>query len=334
MSKAGCQNSECTVAQTGLCLLNNQPDECPNRLSGSEMAFDADVDSTPDEKVLSSLEDTPRFPPSTVMGMDDVRNVMGKEYYSIVGLLGPPNSGKTACLVSLYLLLSHNRFDGFTFADSKSLVALDELSRGARRWQDGMPEQMTAHTGHGDGRYAGFVHFKLVRNSDSARLNLLVPDLPGEWTNNLIDSNRTERLTFLRAADAIWVMVNGETLIDKTQRLGMIHRTNLLVDRIAELFCPDIPTVHLVVSHADMGTPNKKSLQKLQDNALQLGIDMPISHISSFSKSRGVPAGMGISDLIAKTVVVPSCDNEFWPGKLARALGSRNSLRVNLEGIS
>ena len=77
------------------------------------------------------------------------RALMGKEYCRIIGLLGMPGSGKTSCLVSLYLLLAHGNVGDFTFADSKSLTALDELSRGARNWDGGMPEQMTGHTEKG-----------------------------------------------------------------------------------------------------------------------------------------------------------------------------------------
>ena len=214
MSESGCLNNECTVGQTGICLLNNQPDKCPNRVSGHGAAIGGDASLTHDEPVLVAPEDTPRFPPSDVLGMDEVRALMGKEYCHIIGLLGAPASGKTACLVSLYLLLAHNSVDGFTFADSRSLMALDELSRGARTWCGGMPEQMTVHTELKGGRSAGLLHFKLIRKSDYARLHLLIPDLPGEWSTSLIENNRTARLSFLRAADAIWVMVDGQTLIE------------------------------------------------------------------------------------------------------------------------
>ena len=140
-------------------------------------------------------------------------------------------------------------------------MALDELSRGARSWHGAMPEQMTAHTELKDDRSAGFLHFKLNRKSDCTRLHLLIPDLPGEWSTDLIDNNRKDRVRFLRAADVIWVMINGQTLIKKDQRPDTLHRTSLLIDRIAEFFSPDIPTVRLVVTHMDLGKPGQESLQ-------------------------------------------------------------------------
>ena len=331
MSDTGCTNTECTVSQTGLCVLNNRPEECPHRASGHEADHVVDGGLTRDDPVLVAPESIPRFPPSAVLGLDDVRALMGKEYCRIIGLLGAPNSGKTSCLVSLYLLLAHSNVGDFTFADSKSLTALDELSRGARSWDGGMPEQMTGHTEKGDGRSPGLLHFKLVRQSDCARLHLFIPDLPGEWSTDLINNNRTDRLRFLRAADAIWVMVDGRTLREKGQRLGAIHRASVLIDRIAALCVPDIPAVRLVVTRLDLGKPLDNTLQELHRHAAQHGIDLSVNNIASFSKTAGIVAGAGIADLIAQTVAGPIAHGVFWPHGLEAAYGSRNALRVPVE---
>ena len=333
MSEAGCTNNECTFAQTGICLLDHRPDECPHRLSGHEVALDGDASPTHGDPVLAPLEDGSRFPPSAILGMDKVRALMGKECCRLIGLLGDPDSGKTACLVSLYLLLAHDSLGGFTFADSKSLMTLDELSRGARRWIGAMPEQMTAHTELGDGRSAGFLHFKLMSRSDRARLHLLIPDLPGEWTTSLIDNNRTDRLSFLQAADTIWVMVDGRTLTGKARRQGAIHRASMLIDRLAELLSPDIPAMRLVVTRFDLEKPVEKTVQQLRDHAARRGISLSVSHIASFSETEDVIPGTGIADLIAQTVAVPFADGDFWPDAPEAAFGSRHALRVSAGGI-
>ena len=329
MSEDGCRNAECTYAETGICLLDKDPDECSYRVNGAERVSEGDGGESGDPETADTQEGEARFPSSNALGMHDVRTIMGRECCRIVGLLGVPDSGKTACLVSLYLLLSHNRIPEYSFADSRSLVALDELARGARRWQDGIPEQMTVHTERRDDRFPGFVHFKLRRRADGGRVNLIVPDLPGEWTNSLIDRNRTDRLSFLAGADTIWVMVNGQMLIAKKHRLGTIHRTNLIVDRIAELCGPEIPPVRLVVSRADLGEPEEGSLRELQDNADRHGIALSISAISSFSTSQEVLPGAGIAELVAETVEAGSLDIEFWPEGAGGSPGSRNALRIS-----
>jgi len=332
MSDNSCRNSECTVAQTGICLLNNAPDECPNRMLGSEAKGGLDPSGMLGEPVLAAPKDTPRFPPSAALGVEDVRAIMGGSYGRIIGVLGAPDSGKTACLVSLYLLLAHDRVDGLTFADSKSLMAFDELSRGARRWRGATPEQMTAHTELGDDRSAGFLHLKLLRQSDGTRLNLFIPDLPGEWSTSLIDSNRADRLEFLRGAYAIWIMVDGRSLADRLQRRSAIHRASLLIDRIVALCVPAIPTVRLVITRFDQGQPGEATLQELRDHASQLGVDLAISNIASFSESADIPAGTGIADLVTQTLARPCYDDEFWPAGPIAMPGSRYALRVPMGG--
>ena len=79
MSDTGCLNTECTVTETGLCVLNNRPEECPHRVSNHEMDRVGDAGPTHDDPVLVAPESIPRFPPSAVLGLDDVRALMGKE---------------------------------------------------------------------------------------------------------------------------------------------------------------------------------------------------------------------------------------------------------------
>ena len=153
MNDIECTNEECTVGDTGTCIMNYSLDDCPHRASEDE---DPGIDgvATSGASVLPTPTALPRFSPSVALGMNQVRKLMRKEYCHVVGLLGEPDSGKTACLVGIYLLLAKNRLCGFHFTDSRSLVALDELSRGARSWEGGMPDQITAHTERADGRSA------------------------------------------------------------------------------------------------------------------------------------------------------------------------------------
>ena len=309
MNEARCTNSDCTFAQTGICVLNNDADECPNLISEQE-------EETSDD---TSLTHADPFPRSDVLGLDDVRTLMRNEYCRVVGLLGVPDSGKTACLVSFYLMLSRNEVKGFSFADSKSLMALDELSRGARRWPSAAPDQMTAHTRLADGRSPGFLHFKLMRKPDCIRQHLVITDLPGEWSTDLIEKNRTDRLSFLRAADVLWLMVDGQSLANREKRHGATYRTSLLIDRLADLLSPDIPAMRLVVSRLDLGKPPDDTLQQLRDRAARHNIELSVSHIASFSKSKETSAGEGIDELIAHTVSTPVADDDFWPGALETA---------------
>jgi hypothetical protein len=224
----GCRYEGCTVAVTGSCALEkDDPATCPNRI-GIEDVANATVTSDVEEDggalgapVLASPVEIPSFPPSTTLGPEVIEEMMASGYVTVVGILGDPGSGKTACLTSLYLLVSNAVLEGWSCVDSRSLMAFEEIARGARRWNEGqLPEQMTVHTEMADDRRTGFLHLRLRRASDGRRVDLALPDLPGEWTKTLIRSSRSDRLDFLRSADAIRLVVDGRTLENREQRKG------------------------------------------------------------------------------------------------------------------
>ncbi|MGP4753747.1 TRAFAC clade GTPase domain-containing protein [Agrobacterium pusense] len=242
----------------------------------------------------------------------------------MVGIVGPPDSGKTAALVSLYLLLSHGRLQGFEYADSRSLMAFDEISRGARRWAGEMPQQMTPHTELSDDRAAGFLHLRIRAVPDNVPIDFLLPDLPGEWSTAMVEQSRHDRLAFLQRADVIWLMVDGGRLSSPTQRQGAIHRTRLYLQRLKEFF-PDLPRVILVVTRADLGTANEKTLQAILNEGVALGIEISVQTISSFSANEEVPAGTGIAELIVASMGRQADAAAFWPSSsdnIGRAIGN------------
>ena len=213
------------MAETGACLLNNDPASCPERV-----AVDAGPDRDRPEKEY--------FPGSRACTLRDARSLMGREYVRVVGVLGEPDAGKTACLVSLYLLLAGDRLDGFGFADSTTLRGFEEISRGARRWNSARPpEELTLHTELSADRSASFLHLRLARSGAVAEaLDLLISDLPGEWTTELISKQRVGRLGFLKRADVIWLVVDGERLRRLETRQRSRRGIRLLAGRFGGVF--------------------------------------------------------------------------------------------------
>jgi hypothetical protein len=251
----------------------------------------------------------------------------------MVGIIGPPDSGKTAALVSLYLLLSHGRLAGFEYADSKSLMALDEISRGARRWTDGTPpEQMTTHTELSSDRAAGFLHLKLRSTENAGMVDFLLPDLPGEWSTAMVDQSRHDRLAFLQRADVIWLMVDGSRIVSLPTRQTTIHRTKLYLQRLRE-FLPNPPRVVLVITRADVGVVDEKTIRIIAREAEALGIEFSSQSISSFSSNPKVSAGTGISELIRNSVGREPAVGQFWPNSTTE-YGSRaiwNAMRGGVD---
>lgn len=313
---AACRKPDCTVGQTGICLLNNNADTCPERLLATVdttgAAVSGEVTVPPP---LSAPRRNPQFPSSLTLTPDALREACGGRFFRLIGILGAPDAGKTAILVSLYLLLSRGSLKGFKYADSMSLLAFDEISRGARRWNQGKPpEQMTNHTEPPDHRTAGFLHLRL-RNRKSETADILLPDLPGEWSTSFIDSSRVDRLGFLKAADVIWLMVDGRQLIEPVSRQQVLHRTSLLLQRVSELLGVDVPPVFIVISHRDLGNPADASIRKLETEAQRFSVPVKIVQVSSFSDNDLIVPGTGIAELIESSLasISESFAQPLWP---------------------
>lgn len=306
---AECPQENCTVATTGQCLLNHDPAvTCPHYrvLAGGAKA-------TTGDELLIEPEQNPSFQSSNSLTEDKLSQIMGDRYCTMIGIVGPPDSGKTAALVSLYLLLSHGRLTGFEYADSKSLIALDEISRGARRWKNGTPpDHMTAHTELSDGRAAAFLHIRVRTSGDARPIDFLLPDLPGEWSTAMVEESRHDRLAFLTRADVIWLMADGTRFSQNSTRQSAIHRTKLYLQRLKQFF-PDLPRVILVITRADTSNVGAKTIEAITAEAAGLEIDFCVRSISSFSLNDEVPAGTGISDLIMSSIGATPEAPEFWP---------------------
>jgi hypothetical protein len=244
---------------------------------------------------------------------DDIRGVTGGRYHFLAGILGSPKAGKTALLVSLYLLAANGKLEGYQIADSHTLMGLDEISRGARRWNEGqVPEEMTIHTELADERTPGFLHLRLKRLADGKVVDLLMPDLPGEWSDSLIDHKRTDRLSFLKSSDVLWVTIDGADLVESRQQV--LHRTQLLFQRIKTFLGEHAPKILLVISHLDRGQPEPRSIKILKEEADRQKLSLSIVNVASFSDVPSVAPGTGLLELLAQTFDgAAPLKTAFWP---------------------
>jgi hypothetical protein len=335
---AACRYEGCTVGETGACALERDPATCENRIgnafAATEGAAGADTLTTPvsgDESIGAPVLEGPvsssSFPSSRTLGPEAIEEMMSSRYVTVVGILGDPESGKTACLASLYLLVSNANLEGWSFADSRSLMAFDDIARGARDWNEGQPpEQMTVHTEMADDRRPGFLHLRLVRESDGRRVDFALPDLPGEWTKTFVRTARSDRLEFMKSAEAIWVVVDGRALADREQRQGLITRLGQLAGRIRALRNGAVPRLLIVVTHRDLGEVDASVASRIATELAKHQVAGEIVPVAPFSDSNEVKAGFGISTLIDATVGANRSAPEFWPSTAPRPHG-RSFLR-------
>lgn len=264
--------------------------------------------------VLSQPERVNALTSSRTIGLEELNTLMGLRYVNVVGILGDPESGKTACLASLYLLVSHAMLDGWTFADSRSLTAFEDIARGARDWNQGLiPEQMTVHTELSDNLRPGFLHLRLRRVSDGHIVDLALPDIPGEWTQALVTSARSDRLEYMKSAEVIWIVVDGRNLADLEKRQGLIVRIGQLAARLNTMFEGRIPRLLIVVTHHDMHAIDSNVSGRLNRELQRRGTNAEIISVAPFSNQpEQVKAGHGLAVLINSTVGKPCVRPTFW----------------------
>jgi hypothetical protein len=338
-----CRFDGCTVDETGLCALERDPSSCGNRAANdvpnalsSDVRGNGEFSSNAGERlgaaVLEQPERASAFASSRTLGLDDLNNIMGTRYVNVVGILGDPESGKTACLASLYLLVSHAKLEGWSFRDSKSLTAFEEIARGARDWNDGRaPEQMTVHTELTDDRSPGFLHLRLVRRSDGRCVDLALPDIPGEWTQALVATASSDRFEFMRSAEAIWIVLDGRSLADIEKRHGLIVRMGQLAARLKTMFEGHTPRLMVVVTHRDLYALEDNVAERLRSEFNRRDVEVEIVGVAPFSEQpQNIPAGFGLAELVNLTIGIPSARPPLW-GSTEPAADGRSYLNFRRD---
>lgn len=337
MSLGACRLSECTFNVTGACVLNHPIDQCSNRRDLDEASRVTEAVDVVDElvsepvpppavqlssdlgaAVLARPDETPRLPSSLTMGLEDAASLMARRHTTMVGILGLPDSGKTACLVSAYLLLARGGFHGYDYADSGSLMAFEQIARGSRFWAKGdEPGRLTAHTEMADDRQAGFLHLRLRRHVDGRFFDMLMPDLPGEWSKALIDKADGGRFAFLGSASVIWLMVDGRAFANPQKKRYATYRAEMLVERLSAILPTPRPRVILVPSWRDIGEFPVDAFHSIGEEGRRHGMQIALAPIASFSFGQ-VPPGSGVASLIDITLNHNRPSPDFWPDDLGR----------------
>ncbi|WBM59659.1 hypothetical protein M5X66_11700 [Providencia sp. PROV188] len=317
-----CQFDGCSFDETGICALDHSPGECPNRsvqhtdneVTSNDIPEYDDLSDQITSPVLSEPTNSHTFGSNRSLGLDELDAIMKKKYVNVIGILGDPESGKTACLASLYLLVSHAKLNGWSFADSLSLIAFEDIARGARDWNNGkIPEQMTVHTELADDHNPGFLHLRLNRLLDGRKVDIALPDIPGEWTQTLITSSRYDRLEFLKSAEVIWIVLDGRILANKEQRGSLIIRIGQLAGRLNTMFNSQIPRLIIVVTHHDSYTLDGNVSTRLLGELKRYNVSAEIVEVSPFSENQEkVPAGFGLDKLMNISICSQNERPPFW----------------------
>lgn len=304
-----CAKTDCTAAVTGRCLESHaSPAECPHfsPRPADEQPVPTDAgDGSPPHASNPGR----RFHPGLELGLKEVLSVTCARYSRLVGILGPANAGKTCFLTSLYLQATHGLLlPEFRFAGSETIQGFELRARKLRTWSGGqLPEQLADHTVLSDPRSPAFLHMSLDRpRHPGGRVELLLSDLPGEWSTQLIHrSAAAKRFHFLGRADALIIVVEGPRLARDETRHAELMGVEMLLQRLAESVSVDVQVPLILVAskcdEVDVALP--PSLAGVEACARRLGFRPTTVPTASFSRDPGrVPNGQGVIEVLRAVV--------------------------------
>lgn len=157
------------------------------------------------------------------IGVAETEDITLRWPTQLIVLAGAEGSGKTTMLAAFYEHLGRGSFAGFDFAGSRSLLGFEKICH-ANRVISGGSRPTTERTVPSD--EAAYYHLALRETSGKRRRReVLLSALSGElyrWARN--SREECEKLTFLRRANAIVVLVDGDKLA------SLEHRDNALAD--------------------------------------------------------------------------------------------------------
>jgi hypothetical protein len=330
-----CTKPDCTVAVTRKCLLLHEPCEtCPNYEATESPGTDGGAPENHGEAPTGQEHCVARrFFPGFELGTDNATEIMRGNYGTLIAILGPYDVGKTCFLSSLYLMTGARAIGpDLAFAGSLTLNGFEARARRLREWKKGaLPKQLADHTILSDDRAASLMHLALRERSDTCRrFDLLVTDLPGEWSTDLVkDAGTADRFHFLKRADAIVVALDGPLLLGH-ERHAAVHDAKMLLTRLSDTVQVDrsIPLILMVTKCDQLGMKAPPAVATIASHAKSAGFDPKVILIAAVSRSpQDVKSGTGVMDVI-EHVLDRKREPQPRPIKPDRKVSSRNFARI------
>jgi hypothetical protein len=297
-----CKNPDCTVAITGKCVLSCEPIESCKNVTITAAA----VSSEPARGGAESATTVTTVYHGQELGWMQAAPLLAARYGLLIGLLGESATGKTCLLSSLYLLASCGELQpAFQFAGSATLPGFERRIRLLREWSGAtLPETISEHTILTDERQPGLLHLALRSNEVASARDLLLTDLPGEWTTDLVRrADKASRLAFFRRADVVVIALSGPDLATDETRNRQIQFSRMLVQRLRDAVGVDLETpIIFAVTRCDMiGTIAPAAIYRIVDAATDFGFkDVSYTLVAAFSDRSDIPSGLGVPELLSK----------------------------------
>lgn len=182
-------------------------------------------------------QDTLVFDGSTValsaglaLAANEAHALMASEPATLVLIAGPPDAGKTTLLAAVYEELLLGPIAQWSFAGSRTLLALCLRAYWASTASGGI-RAVTPRTRYDVTR--PWVHLRLADGGEVR--SILIADISGEYFSTLASGGDLGDAAGLVArADHLFHVLDSELLVDKRERLRALGSTESLIRRMAE----------------------------------------------------------------------------------------------------
>lgn len=305
-----CSRQDCTFAITGTCLesIDDPTRRCPN----VQAQIDAPTNPRERDQGGDDIQGdfVRQFPSGLELGFQDVARLMRSNYTKLIGVLGQVEAGKTCLFTSMYLLLTGRYLcPHYRFVTSETLLGFEQRARHLRDWSNGgVPDQIVDHTQLGHSRSPAFLHLA-ISDEHGSRHDLVLPDLPGEWTTRLLsDASASERFTFLSRSDVVLIVLEAPKFSNSRTRNNAVTDAKHLFARLAnDIRLPKAIPIVLAVTKCDE-TDGKipEELNLVTDFAVDCGFTVKIVALAAFpTDASKIPTGFGIDSLLAHLISPP-----------------------------
>lgn len=222
----------------------------------------AATECRPEEEQIANTSDIPWN--GYALGTSDLTILGGRGHPFVIGLIGPPDSGKTSLLAFVYMwLLKHGQLGDWQFAGSWTLGGWESVVQHCR-WTGEPPPSFPPHTSS-SGRYPGVLHATFRDPKDQLR-DVLFTDAPGEWFTQWAkvpgDDMAGGARWVIEHADALLMLIDSAALADPKKLPRTRRASRELLERIGAV-APHLPmTVVWTKEDVQVSTQVRKVLER------------------------------------------------------------------------
>ena len=277
------------------------------------------------------------------LSLQETYDVMASENTVLVVLVGPSGCGKTTIEATLYQMFQRGNVADYAFAGSKTIQGYEDRSF-YTRINSKQSIATTPRTSRGLQEL--FLHLRLFDNSKKQKINYLFADLSGEEIQAHMANveSLVQNMPFLKYADSLTVILDGERLAKKNQRNGVIEEAAMMIRTIFDAgLYSSITKVQLVISKhdiirmaddsntSDFIASNVQELRSLIENYTKR---VTLHEIAAMPRETSLDVGFGLEDLLVAWAYAPPYLHNHTQYNVTYPLKSEfNKLLYKLAGV-